>query len=302
MFSVKLSIVIVSWNTCDLLKKCLESIINFTKDIPYEIIIVDNASQDGSCEMVQSKFPSVILIRNEENVGFSRANNQGIKKAKGEYIALLNSDTYITDNSFFNMIDFMKKDSNIGICGPKILNPDLSPQPTRTDQYKPIDAFLKILGLYNYKRESARMNYNKIQDVEVIGGCCMIFRKSVFDAIGLFDESYFLYNEENDICLRARKTNWKVVFFPTSIVYHVGGASTFQKEISEKVEIACYRSNIYFYKKYFSKQAYFLLQLTYKITFLMRLIELFVFYVVCRPSKRKMVKGKILLKWNLLIM
>mgnify|MGYP001257560424 CR=1 FL=1 len=295
-----LSIVIVSWNTQNLLKSCLKSIIQFTKNIKYEIIVIDNASNDGSVGMIQSQFPSVILIKNKENVGFSKANNQGIRIAKGEHIVLLNSDTYITENSFYKMFIYMKENKEVGICGPKVLNPDHSPQSTRVDQFKPFDTFLKITGLYNYKKEVERMDYNRVQKVEVIGGCCMFFRKKVFDTVGLLDEHYFLYNEENDICLRAKKIKWEIVFYPVSTIFHFKGSSTSQKEISEKVEIACYKSNMHFFKKYFSKQTYFLLLLTYKGVFLIKFLELFFLYLISSPSKKNKIKEKKRLKWCLL--
>ncbi len=296
-----MSIIIVNWNTKELVYNCLESIIKYTKDFQYEIILIDNASRDKSVEMIQLKFPSVILIKNKENVGFSCANNQGIRIAKGKYTMLLNSDTYIKDNAFLHMMKFMEEKNDVGICGPKVLNPDLTPQPTRIDQYKPFDSFLKILGLYNYQNEIDRMDYDKIQEVEVVGGCCMLFKKKVFESIGLMEESFFLYNEENDICLRASKKKWKIVFFPVSIIFHIGGSSISKKEISRKVERACYKSNIYFYKKNFSKQAFFLLYMTYKFVFVVKLLELSFSYVMSLPSKKVKIKEKIESKWSLLL-
>ena len=302
MSSITLSIIIVNWNTKELLKKCVQSIMQHTRDLTYEIIVVDNHSDDGSIPFLNDIFLSFTLIQNEKNLGFSRAHNQGIKIAKGKYILLLNSDTYIADNAFYSMMHFMKGDNNIGICGPKVLNPDFSPQTTRVDQYSPMDAFLKILGIYNYRKESERMDYDTIQEVEVIGGCCMLFRRSVFNTVGLLDESYFLYNEENDICLRARRAGWKIVFYPISIVFHIGGSSTSQREIADTVVVACYKSNVYFYKKYFSTKAYFILLLTYKITFFLSVMKFFILYLLDWSSRREVIKQKMLLKWDLLMM
>ena len=159
-----LSIIIVNWNTCKLLRKCLESIIKFTRDIQYEIIVVDNGSSDGSIRMVTSSFPSLLLIKNRKNVGFAIAVNQGFKVAKGENMLMLNSDTHINENSFVKMVDLMEKQKHIGAMTCRILYPDGSPQSAYCRFPSLSGMIYEFLSLSKFFRH-LKIFYKQVQDV-----------------------------------------------------------------------------------------------------------------------------------------
>ena len=197
-----LSIIIVSFNTRDVLMDCLASVHAKTEGISYEVIVVDNASNDGTPAAVSEGFPDVRLIRNDVNRGFSPANNQGIHESKGRLIALLNPDTRLIENSFQKIFGYFQEHSEFFIIGPGIIDESGQQSPTRLWEDTPYDAAWKILGLYNPSNELQRMG--DMKEALVISGCCFMIRRELFEEIGLLDENYFLYNEEDDFCRRAR--------------------------------------------------------------------------------------------------
>ena len=268
-----LTIIIVSFNTKDILLDCLASVYEKTEDITFEIIVVDNDSRDGTCDSVLQKFPDVRLIQNELNRGFSAANNQGIRESKGKNIALLNPDTQLIENSFYKVFRYFQEHSEVYILGPSIVDVSGKQSPTRLWEDTPQDAALKILGLYDPSLELKKMGEMVAKEAQVISGCCFVIRRELFDEIGLLDENYFLYNEEDDFCRRARKAGRKILFFPETSVQHLLGKSTHQHGHRQKVITEAYRSNLYFYSKYYSYFWNCALRLLYKMTFFMGLIR-----------------------------
>lgn len=298
MFSINLSIIIVNWNTKDLIKRCIQSIIHHTKNLAYEIIVVDNHSDDGSVSAVQDSFPSVILIQNEDNIGFARANNVGMKKALGEYLLLFNSDTYIDHNAFSEIIHYMDLHPEVGILSPKIVSPELIPYPMRLSRRTSLLSFLKIVNLYALYREYLPDISSQPIEAQVVGGSCMLIRKEVFDSVGYLEEGFFLYNEEDDFCRRALEKGWKIIFNPHNYIIHLHGMSTRKKEIYERVQIEGYKSDLFFFAKYYSRWISFLLKKAYQITFVLKMVKACV--VIFKPSLRDASKNEIVLRWRML--
>jgi len=258
------SVIIVNWNTKDLLSQCLESIKAQTRRISYEIIVVDNFSSDGSPEMVERNFPEVALIKNKENKGFGQANNQGLAKARGKYALFLNSDVVINANCLDDMFDFMERNPNVGASSCKLTFPDGNLQHScrKFPSFKVF--FLMLTGLRyffpNMKifREYLMLDWDHSDEREVdqIMGSFMFIRKDVLNQIGSFDERYWMYFEEVDLCLRMKKAGWKIVHYPHATAIHFLSKSSEQwgemKRITEFQNslLKYFRKNKKFYEYY----------------------------------------------------
>ncbi|HID63003.1 MAG TPA: glycosyltransferase family 2 protein [Anaerolineae bacterium] len=245
-----LSVIIVSWNTRDLLRDCLRSL-QAHKPNPAEVIVIDNASSDGSPDMVAREFPDVRLIRNTKNVGFARANNQGIKVSHGQYIALLNSDIRTTAGALKTLVAFMAETPAAGACGPCLLQPDGHPQPYAFGK-DPTLLYLLHRGLQQvlFRRYLHDWATDAVQEVDWISGACLMVRREVIDQVGLLDEHFFMYFEDNDWCLRIRKAGWKVYYNPHAEIIHLGGQSLVQNPAAQE---AYYQSLHYFYAKHYGQ-------------------------------------------------
>lgn len=253
------SIIIVNFNTQILIKQCLNSIYKQTKDINYEIIVVDNASTDGSSEMIKDEFPDVVLIESEVNLGFGKANNLGSKQASGNYIFLLNSDTILIENSIKCLKDYLDNanDRRISVVGCKMLDTNHCTQvsygnfPTIYQEFFEY-GFSKIFKkFYNKKLSPSVIDKGKrIKEVDYIIGAAMLFKKTIFNEIGGFDEDFFLYYEETDLCFRLNKLGYKRIWNPnTSIIHLVGGSGQNQKGVNYWVFEQFYKSKYMYYKK-----------------------------------------------------
>ncbi len=257
MTKPELSIVIVSWNVKDLLKKCLLSIDKHKNKLDLEIIVVDNASRDGTVEMLKQEFPSIKLITNSNNLGFAAANNQGILRSQGEYLLLLNPDTEVIKDSLEKMLKFIGIRPPIGILGCKHLNPDWTLQPSvrrfpgfwaiffiLTKIYK---IFPNIPPVYYYFAQD--FNYKIAQPVDQVAGSCMLIRRQVIEEIGLFDEKFFIWFEEVDLCKRAIDDKWEVWYTPDAEIIHHGGRS-FRQIATWKKQQLFFKSAWYYFKKH----------------------------------------------------
>ena len=211
---MNLSIIIVNYNVKEFLQNFIHSIYKAAQNISYEIIIVDNASDDGSVEFIKEKFPDVKLIANQKNLGFSKANNIGLAQSKGEYLLLLNPDTIVREDTFEKMISFSKNNPDAGLAGCKILNPDGTFQlACRRSFPGPWTSFCKVTGLSNLFPNSklfARYNLtyldeNKTYEVDAISGSFMMFPRKIYEKIGGLDEQFFMYGEDLDFCYRIQK-------------------------------------------------------------------------------------------------
>lgn len=240
------SIIIVAWNVRELVRDCLRSVYDQTKNIDFEVIYVDNASEDGSVEMVAKEFPEVRIIKNEENKGFIRANNQGIRIADGRYILLLNSDTVVLDNAIARTVKFADTKSEAAVFGCKVLNPDRSLQRTFFMYPSILNMFLAATYLYKifprskfFGRERMTWwDFDEVREVETVCGCFSLVRKEAIEQVGLMDERYFVYGDDPDWCYRFKKNGWKVMFTPEAQIIHYGGQTTSQKARAFRLQLA----------------------------------------------------------------
>jgi len=224
-----LSIAIVNWNTKLFLKQCIESIHKSTKKIVYEIIVVDNNSKDGSQEMVASEHKEVILIKNTDNLGFNKANNQAISISKGDYILILNPDTIILDGATDKMVEYMNENRQVAALGCKILNGDGTLHPYFRNIPSLGKEIIRLMLPDRFTLDESRTrasDYEYCHEIEVLSGCCMMVRKDTFNKIGLLDERYFMYGDDIDLCYQIKKSKMKIFYTPdASIIHYMKGSS-----------------------------------------------------------------------------
>lgn len=258
---MKLSVVIVNYNVKYFLEQCLVSVATALKGIDSEVFVVDNASADGSCQMVQKRFPKVILISNKENFGFSYANNQAMRLAKGEYVLLLNPDTVVEEQTFRKCIEFMDLHTKAGSLSVKMIDGKgrFLPESKRAVP-SPIVSFFKIFGLsrlfpnskFFARYHMGHLGENETNEIEILPGAFMFMRKSALDKVGLLDESFFMYGEDIDLSYRFLKAGYKNFYFPETTIIHYKGEST--KKGSINYVLVFYNAMIIFAKKHFSKK------------------------------------------------
>jgi len=251
-----LSIIIISFNTRDLLRNCIKSIYETTDNVRYEIIIVDNGSDDGSIDMLAIEFPEVNLIENKINLGFAKANNQAIKIAQGRSILLLNSDTIVKKGTIESLAEFMKERKSVAAVGPKVLNVDGTLQSTGNSFPSIGDVLISLLRIPHFFLPELRKrlfpelfrNADDISRVGWIQGCCIMFNKHIIDKIGPLDEDFFFFCEEIEWCYRARKSGYHIYYNPYSEIVHYGGASNIDQPSQRLVN-----ARALLYKKCFGK-------------------------------------------------
>ncbi len=228
------SIIIVSWNTKEILRNCLRSVYEQAGPISFEVFVVDNASSDGSAQMVENEFPQVCLIRNAENRGFAAANNQAMARAMGRYILLLNPDTIVLNGAIAKTVSFADAHREAGVIGCKILGSDRTLQRSCSTYHSPLNLLILTFGLHRLFPRSrffgrGRMtwwDYGSVREVQTVSGCFMLVRREAINQIGLMDERFFMYTEEMDWCWRMWSKGWKVIYFPNAEIVHLGGSSS----------------------------------------------------------------------------
>ncbi len=264
------SIILVSYNTRDLTRDCIKSIYEKTQGVSYEIWVVDNASTDGSVEMLREEFAEVKLIANSENLGFGKANNLAIKESKAKYCFLLNTDTVLLNNAVKILYDFMEKPENVqvGACGGQLYNSDMTSQ-WSTGEFNTLEKlYKKSIGMnlnqikyrFRDKIKSGIFKENRYspssgQDVDYIIGADMMLRRSAINEAGVFDERFFMFCEEAELCFRLKKNGYKIKFVSESQILHYGGASAYNKNSSLHVEKMLLDSNILFFKIAYGENA-----------------------------------------------
>jgi len=257
MNQIDISIIIVSWNVKDLLRNCLSSIYENKGEVKVEIIVVDNISRDNSAQMIREEFPDVILIANDFNAGFGKANNQGLMQAHGRYLLLLNPDTIILPGNFESALKRIEQNPKIGILGCKTLNPDRSLQPSvrKFPTFWPIFfIFVKIAKIFPHLKTlndyfAVDFDYELAQPVDQVAGSYMLVRRELIDQIGLFDENFFIWFEEVDLCQRTFSAGWEIYYDPIPEVIHYGGQS-FKQEMTLKKQKVFFQSALYYFKKH----------------------------------------------------
>lgn len=242
-----LSIIIPSYNTKDLLVRCLDSTFQSLENVQfsYEVIVVDNASKDGSRELLNKKYTQVIKILNNKNLGYGRANNQGVQKAKGTYILLLNSDIQVIARGIEILYQFIRKHPK-SFVGGKLLNEDGSPQASCGPMYT-LPVVAMMLFAQGDTLRITRYSPSRVRQVDWVSGACLIGAKQAFLDVGLFDEGIFMYMEEIDLLYRAKRKGYTVFFQPEARFIHTGAASSGQRRMPV---VNIYRGLMYFYQKH----------------------------------------------------
>ena len=246
-----LSILIVNWNTRQDLLRCLASITANPPACPFEVLVFDNASADGSAEAVAAQYPQVRLEVGPENLGFARANNRAASSAQGQFWLLLNPDTVVHPGSVDALMRHLAEQPRAAAVGPRLINPDGSPQ--LSIERLP-SLFREWWRLFHLDRLYPVSQYTKAflasqvaQRVEVLNGACLLLRADAVRPLGLFDEDYFVYSEEVDLCDRLGQAGWELHWLPEAIVTHSGGRSTSQ--VADRMFLELYRNKIKFFRK-----------------------------------------------------
>lgn len=242
-----LAVIIVNWNTRQLLLDCLAALPAATAGLAVETWVVDNGSADGSVAAVAAHFPQVRLIVNQGNLGFAAANNQAIRASASRHILLLNSDTVPAPGSLATLVHFLDHNSQVGIVGPRLRNGDGSVQLSYAS-FPTVASELTGRNLRK-RRPYGASNGAEVYSVDWIGGACLLIRRAAVASFGLLDEAYFMYTEEADWCYRARQAGWAVCYLPEVEVVHLGGQSSRMASTRMKAEL--YRSKLRFFRKHY---------------------------------------------------
>jgi len=255
------SVIVVNWNLRDYLRRCLKSILLQSGNLAVETIVVDNASDDGSISMLEQEFFEVSRIINRENVGFARASNQGMEKAEGRYLFLLNNDAELLEGALSSLVDYMDTHPDVGVCGPRVVNSDGTLQVHSKGFYPTISRmagqlFLprnlrhpagRSLGLYEFNDDRT------IREFDWLSGCALLVRREAVVETGMFDTGIFMYCEDIDWCYRMKKKGWKVVNNPQVDVIHFGGQSM---KLQEGAAVGSHAAALAdFYARYHSRSA-----------------------------------------------
>ncbi len=255
---MQLSIIVVNWNTKQLLKECLGSVCANAPESAFEVLVVDNASADGSADMVEAEFPEFMLIRNSTNRGFAAANNQAMEVARGEYILLLNSDTVVHGRVLEESLRYLRGHRDVGAMGCRVLNTDGTVQLTCSEFPSLLNQVLQASGLWrlpwprffgkylmtDWQRDTER-------DVEVVTGCYLLTKRNVIDQVGMLDERFFFFGEETDWCLRMRLAGWKLRLAPVGTITHHGSASA--RKLNFQRDVMLSGSKVKLHLKHFGK-------------------------------------------------
>ncbi len=246
---IDLSVVIVNWNTCDLLRNCLRSLLDQVEGLSLEVFVVDNGSSDGSVAMVREEFSSATVIENGRNLGFARANNVALRRSSGRFWLLLNSDTVVKKGALEGLLRTMEQDSAIGVAGLQLLNED----GTLQNSVSNAPTLLTELGnkrllrlLWPSRYPGKEQHYRVPLQVESVIGACLMVRREAAEEVGLLDEDFFFFLEETDWCVRMRKAGWQVVHDPRFTLYHLQGKSAGKVNVRARIEY--WRSRYTFFR------------------------------------------------------
>jgi hypothetical protein len=271
---IDVSVIIVSWNARDYLMDCLQSLISKNSISRTEIIVIDNASNDHSPDAVRERYPFVKLIRNETNRGFAAANNIGIGMGRGRYVCLVNSDVRVLNGCIDRLCSYMDQNPSIGMLAPRILNADLTLQPSVRRFPTLWSSLCRALALDTFFSQSGMSggemmafgSEDKSRSVDVLSGCFMMVRRGAIEQVGVLDENFFIYAEDIDWCRRFRQAGWDVVYYPGAQAIHYGDGSSSNAPIKFFIEMQ--KANLQYWKKHhgLTKQvAYFLITFFHQI-------------------------------------
>lgn len=260
------SVIILNWNTRKLLQECLQTLTQPQNGVGVEVIVVDNASSDDSRDMARREFPQVTLIANPMNIGFGAGNNVGIPASTGRYVLFLNSDTQVTEGALKAMVDYADANPDVGILGPKLLNADGSLQYSCRQYPNLATGFLhntplgRLLPKNRFAADYLMKNWDHAtpRNVDWVSGAALMIRRTLLDQIGGFDEDYYMYCEDVDLCWRANHADSRVTYLPDAIIYHYIGKSSDLAPTRMTYEF--HRSQYLFYKKHYRTQTPLLLR------------------------------------------
>lgn len=255
--SIDISVVIISWRMKNLLNRCLRTLYKYTNSIKFEVIVVDNNSEDGTSEMIEKEFSQIKLIKNPENLGVAPARNQGIKETVGKYILILDADMELVENSILKLFEFMQSNPDAGLVGSKLVDTNGQLQ-FSCKRFPNLLAFIfRRLEHFDLIKNSKTLRYHTMQDwdhkeikeVDYLIGACQFFRRDFIDNIGLYDDKIFYGPEDIDFCLRIWKAGWKVYYYPhTHIIHHEQRIT--KKKFLSKISFKHLLGIIYIYRKY----------------------------------------------------
>ncbi len=246
-----LSIIIVNWNTREDLLRCLASVTANPPACPFEVLVFDNASTDGSAEAVATEYPQVCLEVSPENLGFARPNNRAAARAQGRFWLLLNPDTVVHPGALDALVGYLTSQPQVAGVGPRLINPDGSLQPSIERLPTPYSEWWRLLHLDRLypvsKYPRSALASLRPQRVEVLSGACLLLRREAVETAGLFDEDYFIYSEEIDLCDRLHQQGWELHWVPEAVVTHLGGQST--RQVADQMFLELYRNKVRFFRK-----------------------------------------------------
>jgi len=294
--ALALSIVLVCWNNKAYLDPCLESLYTTGMRHPFDVIVVDNGSTDGSQQMLAEKYPQVKIIQNDKNLGLGKASNQGIEATQGRFILLLNNDTLVNGPSFDAMVDFLEKDPTVGAVGGKVLNPDGSVQSCYNYFSTIGEEFLIATRLGELFRPGypAVMDADEIKSVDWLTSACLMIRRAALDEVGLLDENYFIYGDEADLQYRIKKAGWEIYYLPDATTIHYGGRSMTRWPRRKLV----YRGKLLFYKKHYGSLKTFLLRVILGIISFVKMLYWSILYLL--PRQRDLAQKEIRSNWDVI--
>ncbi len=261
-----LTVIILNWNTRDDLRVCLASIDAHRPKCEMEVIVADNASSDGSREMVAAEFPWVTLVHHPVNLGFCAGNNRALPKEPGRYVLFLNADTRVTACALDRLVEFMDQEPHVGIAGPKLLNRDGSLQyscrrfPDLGAGFFRNTPLGRLFPKNRYAQDYLMTDWDhaSTRDVDWVSGAALMIRREAHQQTGGFDEGFYMYCEDVDLCYRARELGWRVTYLPDSIIYHLIGRSSDQ--VPTRATFYFHTSMYRFYKKHYAKKTPLLLR------------------------------------------
>ena len=289
------AVIVVSWNTRDILRGCLRSVHEQTQGVSFQVFVIDNNSHDGSADMVRTEFPDVTLIANAENRGFAAACNQGMQVARARYTLLLNPDTVVLDDAISRCVRYADLHLDVGIVGCQVLEDEDRITPTGFSFPSPLNVFLALSGLSRAfprsrlfgRPELSWWDRRSERDVDVVTGMFMLVRREAIAQIGLMDESYFVYSEEADWCYRFAQAGWRRVFTPSARIVHLDGGAKSTKQASKRMFVQLQKSAMIYHRKNLGLASWWLLKLIYIASNFVRMIAWFVLSIVKHDDRNR---------------
>lgn len=302
-----ISVVVVSWNARQHLRNCLASIRETRGSVVREVIVIDNASSDGSPNMVAEEFPEVILVRSTENLGFARGNNLGIRRSNGSLLALVNSDVIVHPNCFQRLAAFLDCHPEVGLAGPKVFGRDGRVQSTCGRLPSFINTVCEFLLLYKLFPDwsafsgfqERHLNGHRHKAVEVLSGCFWLARRTAVDDVGGLDERFFFYAEDLDWCKRFKNAGWLLMFVPEATATHFGGASS--ANASLRYSVLYLQANLTYWKKHHGRLGWFaywfLATAQHGLRLLVRILMRFISPSASERTGHKLAQHLVCLRW-----